>query len=59
MKKVILILAIFLGNLSLFSCNPETVVETDNLYNTSATVGEDGQVEEEEEEEDEGGGSID
>jgi len=34
-------------NISLFSCNSDTVTETDSLYGTQATEGEDGKMDDE------------
>ncbi|NER17011.1 hypothetical protein [Spongiivirga citrea] len=51
MKKVFLAVIAIVFNMLLFSCNPDSVAETTDLYeNQTATGGEEGHGEEEEEE---------
>ncbi|NER14547.1 hypothetical protein GWK08_13920 [Leptobacterium flavescens] len=59
MKKLILIIVLFLGNLFMFSCTDETIADTESLYTDElATVGEDDETNQEEEEEEEENGDI-
>ena len=51
MKKVMIALTALVFNMFLFSCNPESVVEEDMLYETQATEGDDEDVKEEREDE--------
>ncbi|WP_276166461.1 hypothetical protein [Zobellia alginiliquefaciens] len=42
MKRIILAITVLAFNTFLFSCNDETIAETDGLYNTQSTEGDDG-----------------
>ncbi|WP_289064198.1 hypothetical protein [uncultured Zobellia sp.] len=42
MKRLILAITVIVFNTFLFSCEDQTTSETDNLYHTQATEGDDG-----------------
>jgi len=44
MKKVTIALLALVFNMFLFSCSEDSIAETDTLYETQATEGDDGQV---------------
>ncbi|WP_299431150.1 hypothetical protein [uncultured Maribacter sp.] len=44
MKKIIIAVMALVLNMALFSCNSDTVAETDSLYETQATEGDNGHV---------------
>ena len=46
MKKLTIALAILFGNICLFSCSNDEVAENEYQYDTLATEGEDGEVDE-------------
>ncbi|WP_430907050.1 hypothetical protein [Maribacter sp. 2-571] len=49
MKKAIIAVLALVCNTFLFSCTSEPIAETDTLYETQATEGDDGDVDEERE----------
>ncbi|WP_171037053.1 hypothetical protein [Maribacter algarum] len=44
MKKVMLAIMALVLNMSLFSCTTDSIAETDTLYETQSTEGDDGDV---------------
>lgn len=51
MKKVMIAVMALVFNMFLFSCDKESVTESETLYETQATEGDDGQVKPEREDE--------
>lgn len=46
MKRVVLVVMVLLFSLFLFSCDKESITESETLYETQATEGEDGEINE-------------
>ena len=44
MKKILIAVLVIVMNTVLFSCNPDSVAESDALYNIQAAEGDDGNV---------------
>tara|TARA_R110001583_G_scaffold14793_15_gene61639 strand:+ start:957 stop:1139 length:183 start_codon:yes stop_codon:yes gene_type:complete len=44
MKKILIAVLVIVMNTVLFSCNPDSVAESDALYNLQAVEGDDGNV---------------
>ncbi|WP_282055394.1 hypothetical protein [Maribacter luteus] len=44
MKKILIAVLVIVMNTVLFSCNPDSVAESDALYNLQAAEGDDGNV---------------
>lgn len=44
MKKLLLVIAVVIANMSLSSCTYDDTAEEDGLYETQATEGEDGHI---------------
>ena len=44
MKKILIAVLVIVMNTVLFSCNPDSVAESDVLYNIQAAEGDDGNV---------------
>jgi len=42
MKRILIAVMALVMNTFLFSCTSDSIAETDNLYNTQATEGDDG-----------------
>ena len=46
MKKLIMAVLALVLNMSLFSCTKDSIAESDSLYETQATEGDDGEINE-------------